>query len=64
MKWWVEEDENVWQLFYGDESGLNHPEQVIKAPKKCKEYAEYWPSKSETRFIVDALNTMERWRKL
>ena len=60
--WYVREDERMWQLFYGPETGLALDFQIIKAPKKDTPYAEYWPDAEQTRFIVDALNRAEEKR--
>jgi len=40
--WFIEEDELTWNLYGGnDMMSLK----IIKAPKRSKEYAEYWPKK-------------------
>lgn len=59
MEWWIEENEDCWQLFYGDKSGMSCPFQVIKALKRNSPMAEYWPTPEQSRFIVDALQDAE-----
>lgn len=57
-EWTTCQDEMVWQLFLGPKSdGMpTHPLQIIKAPKKSKQYAEYWPSPEQEQYMLAALN--------
>lgn len=61
--WSYAEDEHSWQLFAEEVSddplSITMPLQIIKAPKKSKEFAEYWPSEKDSQFIIDALNRAE-----
>lgn len=48
--WWTEDTADTWQLF-GGPCGMH---QLIKAPKVCAEYAEYWPEPEDAAFIAEA----------
>lgn len=48
--WWTAESEDTWQLF----GGPYGERQLIKAPKRSVEYAEYWPDPEDARFITEA----------
>lgn len=60
-RWYVEEDEHMWQLFFKpDGEEFMMASQIAKCPKKNTPYAEYWPTEAETKFILDALNEKSR----
>lgn len=52
--WYISEDQSVWQLFGEGPVSGGHPMQIIKAPKRSIEYAEYWPNSADESLIVHA----------
>lgn len=48
--WFGQDNGDMWQLF----GGLNGSLQLIKAPKCCTDFEEYWPEESDARFIEQA----------
>jgi predicted RNase H-like nuclease (RuvC/YqgF family) len=48
--WIVSEDDDMWQLFGGNYGHM----QILKAPKRGTDYAEYWPDKDEANLIVNS----------
>jgi len=54
--WFIEEDKLTWNLYGGN--GMI-PLKIIKAPKKSKEYAEYWPFKGDANLICAAPDMYE-----
>ncbi|MFB5192676.1 hypothetical protein [Alicyclobacillus fastidiosus] len=54
-EWYFTEDERTWQMF-AEFGGMYAPHQIIKAPKKSKEYAEYWPNQVTSEFITQSRN--------
>lgn len=57
-RWWIENQELVWQLFRDGGNPQGHGFQVLKAPKNGTPYAEYWPDEDEASFIIAALNNL------
>lgn len=55
-EWFVEENDDFWELYFGFRDGLTHPNKIIKIPKIDNQYAVYFPEKKETEFILTALN--------
>ncbi|GAN11526.1 hypothetical protein MAM1_0664c11090 [Mucor ambiguus] len=51
--WFVEESDLSWDLYAG--AGNFHTLKLIKAPKKSKEFAEYWPNANDSTLIAHAL---------
>ncbi len=51
-QWFYEEDEYSWDL-YAD-TGYPMALKILKAPKKSKEYAEYYPEQGDGEFIANA----------
>ena len=52
--WFIEENELTWNLYGGNSSNGMIPLKIIKAPKKSKEYAEYWPKEKDANLICAA----------
>ena len=53
--WWIQEDEDVWQLFAPHLLNARfHPMQLIKAPKKSIEYVCYWPGNITEKIVAAA----------
>jgi len=58
--WFIEEDELTWNLYGGNDM---MPLKIIKAPKKSKEYAEYWPKEKDANLICAAPEMYEVLKK-
>lgn len=50
-RWTVEDGVQSWDLYVGRGEGA-HGYKLIKAPKKSREYAEYWPYPAESAHIA------------
>jgi hypothetical protein len=59
--WYWTEGELSWQLFAKQEG---HPIQLIKAPKRSVEFAEYWPNRADADLIAAAPDMLEFLERL
>lgn len=60
--WWVEEDDEVWSLYYSgtdDPDAIVHGYKCIKCPKKRPTWVNYVPDAEDTAYILAALNSYE-----